>query len=490
MAKERSVLPAMPKEQYEHLLAKAQERSKARDAERAREKERSAGNALGRYAERVARRRGLIHDPLHKQILDHYGSGGTYEDAIPEKTMKELNKWRKKWNGSPLGRTSAANWLRSIIDKNPNSKLTIYNWIEANEPDALTEGQWETVKKFRELNDLAKNDELHSNGETTADIEAAGSDWMDTDSYKLEQSLANKNRSIIDDTRETIASKEREKDAAARERWRKQDEAAIPSILPAPKPDLGPIEDDTQSLVDAYTPWAEKSKALIDEAKKYGFKGDLERQITAGYDREFKANGGDGEKAFDTLRNNLYKAANKKAMAQRGAQMNADQKAREDAARDNPNAEKRRNFLIRTWNGGGLPTERQMMVKARWDAERKALDGSKGKFGAAEKMKGFEGSDQHIAATATLMNKTYGDKVDTFANPNGWTHQFNQALKYQQGLRNALLEREKALAEEQKTRTKNLTTAGVAVANGDTSPEDAAIAFDRAEKKTTTPVVP
>ena len=223
--------------------------------------------------------------------------------------------------------------------------------------------------------------------------------------------------------------------------------------------------------------------ALVKEAESYGYKGsNLADKAGAAYDKALAANGGYSEKARTSVRDTLLQNANKKYMAAAGERMNADQKAREDAIRNNPNAAKRREALIRSWNGAGMPSEKQVAVQQRWNQERKALSGSLGQRGAASLMKGYEGSDQHIAATATEMNRLYGGRANDVAGNGSWTHQFNQSLKFQQDMADA--EKRRIEAQTAEANARALQTSGIAVSNGTVTPEVAGASIQQNQNKT------
>lgn len=135
--------------------------------------------------------------------------------------------------------------------------------------------------------------------------------------------------------------------------------------------------------------------ALVKEAESYGYKGStLADKAGAAYDKALAANGGSSEKARASVRDTLLKNANKKFMAAAGARMNADQKAREDAIRNNPRAAEKRAALKAQW-GNPTMSQAQMEAKARWDAKRDIASGTRGNLSAFLQQKAYRASPQY-----------------------------------------------------------------------------------------------
>ena len=184
----------------------------------------------------------------------------------------------------------------------------------------------------------------------------------------------------------------------------------------------------------------------------------------------------------------LYKNANKKVIGERGKQMTADLKAREDAIRNNPNAAKRREALSREWNGRGNPSFAQADARARWKAEANA-----GRYGnrrnIGRDMEAYVGSSKHGFDTLDNLNKGWGGNAPRSLIPTGSAadnfakaYEFNQNyMKTQQDMMQAQLAQQQKLANQIMTvlnntppnspKETNLNNAQVAAKAGATTPQ-------------------
>lgn len=155
------------------------------------------------------------------------------------------------------------------------------------------------------------------------------------------------------------------------------------------------------------------------------------------------------------LRTDLYSNANKKVMNQRGEQMLAEQKAREEAIRNNPQAAQRREALAREW-GKPQVSFAQAEAKARWAAKDNAdRYGRRNNIGAA--MDAYVGSSRH--GFDTVANLGGNGRPVNLSLPKGSAadnymraYEFNQGvMKAQQDIQQAKVQQERNLAQQATT---------------------------------------
>lgn len=187
-----------------------------------------------------------------------------------------------------------------------------------------------------------------------------------------------------------------------------------------------------------------RADRLVEEAHRLGYKNVTRDSVLASLDKRFVGTEGapthdDLMSMMSTMRNDLYKNANKRFMAERGGQMLADQRAREEAIRNDPRAAARRAELSRQWGGNSQGmSHAQADAQARWKAQREAASGSRGNISARKAYAGYEGSIRHGADTFSRMQRDWGydqgrsllprgSSADSFVNAYEFNRQYNDA---------------------------------------------------------------
>lgn len=158
---------------------------------------------------------------------------------------------------------------------------------------------------------------------------------------------------------------------------------------------------------------------------------------------------------LSAMENDFNSNQNRKVMNQRGNQMLAEQKAREDAIRNNPQAAQRREALVREW-GKPQVSFAQAEAKARWAAKDNAdRYGRRNNIGAA--MDAYVGSSRHgFDTVANLggngrpvnLSLPKGSAADNYVR----AYEFNQGfMKAQQDMQQAKIQQERNLAQQATT---------------------------------------
>ena len=196
--------------------------------------------------------------------------------------------------------------------------------------------------------------------------------------------------------------------------------------------------------------------ALVKEASSYGYKGDkLAEQAGAAYDKALAKHNGSSEKARKEVSETLFQNASRKNVAAARASMDAKQKAREEAIRNNPQAAKRREALAREW-GKPQVSFAQAEAKARWAAKDNAdRYGRRNNIGAA--MDAYVGSSRH--GFDTVANLGGNGRPVNLSLPKGSAadnymraYEFNQGfMKAQQEMQQAKIQQERNIAQQATT---------------------------------------
>lgn len=450
----------MSAEQWRQKIQQIQDRLKKKDEEaRASLMNPKGGDS---YASRVAERAGVKITP-EKDALKHVEGGGTFSAPLSDATRNTLVKWQKKFN-SKTGRASARKWLNDIIKENPSERLKIYDWLEANEKNGLGEdffksvataratakaaeaGAYETLQEIKRErqegnDDVSEEDDLNS----SIDTMLASDDWKQ--SAQMAKEVQEKNDALY------AQQRKRDEEASAKH-WRDIEQANAEALARnANLPDLDTSES-IEELKKTYGDHAGRLASLADAAKKYGFKGDLIGKADKAYNEAYKKHG-DAEKAYSEIENNMLSKANKRVMARRGEQMTAEQKAREEAIRNNPQAAQRREALAREW-GKPQVSFAQAEAKARWAAKDNAdRYGRRNNIGAA--MDAYVGSSRH--GFDTVANLGGNGRPVNLSLPKGSAadnymraYEFNQgSIKAQQDMQKAKIQQERNLANQATT---------------------------------------
>ena len=173
----------------------------------------------------------------------------------------------------------------------------------------------------------------------------------------------------------------------------------------------------------------------------------------------FENDHGERMQMLSAMENDFNSNQNKKVMNQRGNQMLAEQKAREEAIRNNPQAAQRREALSREWGANQQnPSFAQADARARWAAKANA-DRYGNRRNIGSDMDAYVGSAKHGFDTLDNLNKGWGGNAPRSLIPTGSAadnfakaYEFNQNyMKTQQDMMQAQLAQQQKLANQSVT---------------------------------------
>lgn len=204
-----------------------------------------------------------------------------------------------------------------------------------------------------------------------------------------------------------------------------------------------------------------RADRLAKDAQELGFKNVTRESVLASLHKRFGGQEGvpshdDMMSMMSTMRNDMYRNANKNFMAERGAAMNrADAEAASRAGR--------------AWQAldrglsapGSNMSEAQIAAKARWDAKREAQQANYHKGAANRQYQNYLAGPQYGRDVYTEMQRQWGPNGRTMLTPGGVGHNYAQALDFNRQMQDAQIRSINAqaqLAQNQTGLINGLTT--------------------------------
>lgn len=180
-----------------------------------------------------------------------------------------------------------------------------------------------------------------------------------------------------------------------------------------------------------------RADRLAKDAQELGYKNVTRESVLASLSKRFRGMEGgpshdDMMSMMSTMRNDMYRNANKKFMAERGAAMNrADAQAASRAGQAWQTLDKGLSAP------GSKMSESQIAAKARWDAKREANSANYHKGAANAQYQGYMTGPQYGRDVYTEMQKQWGPNGRTMLTPGSAGHNYAQALDFNRQMQEA-----------------------------------------------------
>lgn len=451
----------MSAEEWQKMAQAIQARQAKKTAEReaAQKREQEAKNAD--YRARVAQKTGGGGSGKNVPSTDYHGY--TPSGAAESRARAEVEKEDK---ANEENRRTAWEIVRKRgYTKNPSEAgPSTYRGINLQE---LAQEEYDDFQQAQEyVNNLEQN-RAPSATEQIA-LNQAAKDAEEMDNYRVQARIAAEGASHIPlptpEATESVSSEDIDSALKASDKHYAKRQANFQKGRDQAKKDVEEIKAKVRAnRPDSLIAGDRKNRAvnaLVKEASSYGYKGDkLAEQAGAAYDKALAKHNGSSEKARKEVSEILFQNASKKNVAAARASMDAKQKAREDAIRNNPMAAKRREALSREWGANQQnPSFAQADARARWAAKANA-DRYGNRRNIGSDMDAYVGSAKHGFDTLDNLNKGWGGNAPRSLIPTGSAadnfakaYEFNQNyMKTQQDMMQAQLAQQQKLANQSVT---------------------------------------
>lgn len=183
-----------------------------------------------------------------------------------------------------------------------------------------------------------------------------------------------------------------------------------------------------------------RADRLAKSAQELGYKNVTRESVLESLQKRFRGMEGDPShddmmSMMSTMRNDMYRNANKRFMNERGAAMNkADAQA----------ADRRSRTLAGLSEGirqgtmaAGAPSEAQLAAKARWDAKREANSANYNKGAANRQFNAYMAGPQYGRDVYTGAQRQWGPNARTQLDQGGAAYNYAQALDFNKQFQDA-----------------------------------------------------